>query len=148
MIDEDAPVIARAEIVIAAAPSAVWAVLTDIARWPDWFPRITAASIDGPVAVGSVIHWRTGAMTIASRLTMVEDARRLDWDGMSDGTRGLHSWTLVAEGHGTRARNAESMSGGAADADAAKLQSVLDDMLARWNEHLKRRCEGDAAERA
>lgn len=46
-----------------APPEAVWAVLTDLRRWPQWTPAIAHARIDGPVTTGA-----TGAYTPARRI--------------------------------------------------------------------------------
>src|ERR1700733_1283335 len=64
-----------ATIQIGAPPEAVWAVLTDLGRYPDWNPLFREAS--GQVAVGSRITLRSvhpangRLMTIKPRLTVV-----------------------------------------------------------------------------
>nr|WP_321986282.1 SRPBCC family protein [uncultured Lichenicoccus sp.] len=51
-IVEDAPVKAEASIGIAALQAKVWALLSDIAHWPDWQTAIGRTSIKGAPAVG------------------------------------------------------------------------------------------------
>lgn len=46
-IDRDAPVIARLERIISAPLDTVWALYTDIPRWPEWQKDIAAACLDG-----------------------------------------------------------------------------------------------------
>lgn len=46
--------------VLAVDAQAIWAVLSDLTRWPDWCAGIAAAALDGPLQVG-----QTGAMEVA-----------------------------------------------------------------------------------
>ena len=39
-INQQAPVVGASEIEIAAAPEAVWAVVTEFERWPSWNPDV------------------------------------------------------------------------------------------------------------
>lgn len=140
-IDEKAPVIFHAEIAIAAPPAIVWAVLTDIGKWPVWAEMIDTAELGGPLVAGTIIHWTTSGMTINSRLTRVEVGEALDWDGSDGGIRGLHSWRLEATEFGTLVWNSESMSGGFADQSPAKVRELLVLMLETWNQRLKTEAE-------
>lgn len=56
----------------------VWALWTDVARWPDWNPGVARAELDGPVAEGATGTVR-GAGGPASKLTVleIEPERRL-----------------------------------------------------------------------
>ncbi len=137
-VDKSAPVNCRAETAIAAAPEAVWAALAGVAEWPEWNNEILAARLDGPLEVGSTVHWQAGGMDIQSRLVRVDPCRQLIWNG----THGaVHVWTLSGEEEKTTVTNEESISEGpaldAADAVTAQLQAFL----VRWNMLLKTRAE-------
>jgi hypothetical protein len=43
-----------AETVISADISAVWRIVSDVERWPDWDPHEDQARLDGEFAVGTV----------------------------------------------------------------------------------------------
>ena len=49
----------HATATIAATRAAVWEILADLARWPDWNP--TVESVEGEVALGEKITLRTAA---------------------------------------------------------------------------------------
>jgi uncharacterized protein YndB with AHSA1/START domain len=56
----------------------VWALWTDVSRWPDWNPGVARAELDGPLAEGATGSVR-GAGGPASNLTVleIEPERRL-----------------------------------------------------------------------
>ena len=144
VIDARAPVRCSPSIMIDVAPSAVWAVLTDVARWADWMPRIHMARLAGPLAPGGIIHWQIDDMRIASRLTHADPPTRLAWAGSDGESEGIHVWSLVPEGGRTRLVNAESFDGPAARADPAAFTKHLVEALEQWNLCLKRQVEGAA----
>jgi len=44
-------------IEIKASPARVWAVLEDIARWPEWTPSVVSVETGGqPLAIGATAH--------------------------------------------------------------------------------------------
>jgi hypothetical protein len=105
------------EIFIAAPPDAVWAVLTDGARYGAWNPFIRALS--GPVEPGArltiAVHPAGGrAMTFRPRVLVADPARELRWlgrlvlPGLFDGE---HSFRLMPEREGTRLIHAETFRG-------------------------------------
>lgn len=72
------------EIEIDATPEEVWAVLTDLDRYPDWNPFITSAS--GVVAVGERLENHIEppggrAATFKPTVTEVEECRVFEWLG-------------------------------------------------------------------
>jgi hypothetical protein len=67
---------------IDARPEAVWAVLTDLRRYPEWHPLFPAAA--GALAAGQRITLRGarddgGRVTIRPRVTAVIPGRELGW---------------------------------------------------------------------
>jgi hypothetical protein len=105
------------EIEIDAAPAIVWAVLTDLASYPDWNPFVTSSK--GTVAVGERLTNRIEppegkAMTFRPTVTQVVDGRVFEWlgrlglPGLFDGR---HRFELVPNGAGTRLIQTERFSG-------------------------------------
>jgi len=77
------PYTLQASIEIDAAPAQVWAVLTDLSRYPDWNPFIVSSR--GRVAVGATLtnrmHDATGDTTFTPTVEVVEPGRELRWIG-------------------------------------------------------------------
>lgn len=105
------------EVFIPAPPAAVWAVLTDGARYGEWNPFIRALS--GPIATGArlttVMHPKGGKpMTFRPRVLSAIPGGELRWLGSLGITRifdGEHAFRLVPEGSGTRLLHSESFRG-------------------------------------
>ena len=65
------------EATLQAAPAAVWAVWTDVARWPEWDVSKEIARLDGPLEPG-VSGWakQRGNLGGPFTITAVEPGRR------------------------------------------------------------------------
>jgi uncharacterized protein YndB with AHSA1/START domain len=140
-IDGKALLQARATIEIAAAPGKVWAALTAIDRWPEWQPGVSAAQLEGVLAVGSVFRWKAKGLGIVSTIQELEPGKRIAWSGISLGMRAMHAWTLEATGGGTRVASRESMTGWLASIMRFVSPGFLDKSVAASLEALKARSE-------
>jgi hypothetical protein len=105
-----------ATIEIAAPPMAVWAVLTDLARYPEWNPLFPEAS--GEVAVGKRIRLRSvhpangRMMTVKPKIVAAEPGIELRWAASLPGIiSGEHSFVLNPANGGTRLVQSESFRG-------------------------------------
>ena len=96
----------RAETVVEAPVSRVWAVLTDLSRMPDWSPELVRMV---PLKPGGLRlgQWYLGinrrkavVWPTRSVLAVLEPRRSLAWDTKSSGARWI--WELSPEGEGTR----------------------------------------------
>ena len=89
-------------IAINAAPSAVWRILSDLSRLPQWYyPCQQVEALDaGPVVVGAkfVLRIRTAAglsVRAPGEILAVEPERLLRWRGQSRGIAATATWTLT-----------------------------------------------------
>ena len=140
-IDKNAPVITRNEIFIAASLETVWNVQTNISSWPTWQPEVETASIDGPLAVGTVFHWKTSGLDITSTIQEVEPQRRIVWRGPAQGIEAIHVWMLTQDENGVLVNTEESWDGEPVRSQLALMQRALDQSLKAWLENLKRTAE-------
>jgi hypothetical protein len=140
-INEQAPVVGRSELEIAAPPETVWDVLTAIERWPSWNPDVKSMSMQGPVAEGSVFRWQAGPGTITSTIRRVEPPRLIAWTGKTLGIRAIHFYWLEPRDGKTLVRTEESYEGLVARLLRGMLQKTLDRALAEGLHHLKNEAE-------
>src|SRR6201995_4155856 len=100
---------------IAAPPAAVWAVLTDLARYREWNPLFPDAS--GDLAAGRRITLRRAPgggfpATIRPRVTMLAADTELGWESRLPGLiSGQHQLTLKPANGGTLVLQSETFSG-------------------------------------
>jgi hypothetical protein len=134
-----------ATIEIAAPPLAVWAVLTDLARYPEWNPLFPEAS--GEVAVGKRIRLRGvhpangRMMTVQPRILAAEPGVELRWAASLPGIiSGEHSFVLSPANDGTRLVQSESLRG-LLTAFAGKTVARSEASFQALNEALKKRVE-------
>lgn len=109
----------RTQSVIAAPPEAVWAVLADFARYPDWNPlnlEARGAAVLGakiPMVFRNLASAKPGA-TISQTVTLTacEPGKSLAWAGHVPLLfRGRHHFTLEAVAGGTRVLHGEDLAG-------------------------------------
>lgn len=140
-INERAPVVGASEIEVAAAPEAVWDVLTAFDRWPSWNPDVKSMSMQGAVVEGSVFRWKAGPGTITSTIRRVEPPRLIAWTGKTLGIRAIHFWWLEPRDGRTFVRTEESFDGLVARLFGGPVQKALDSGLEDGLRHLKAEVE-------
>ena len=59
-IDSEAPVQARAELLIDVPLGQAWSILTNISEWSRWNPGVNRVVLRGPIEAGTEFGWRTG----------------------------------------------------------------------------------------
>ena len=135
-----------ATIQIDAPPEAVWAVLTDLGRYPEWNPLFREAS--GQVAAGSRITLRSvhpangRLMTVRPKITVADPGAELKWVSSLPGIiSGEHRFTLTPAGGGTRLEQSEAFHGLLA-AFPLKTFTRAEASFQGLNEALKKRAEG------
>ena len=89
-INRSAPAIGEGEIQVTAPPETVWDVIADIDGWPRWNTDVKSTEVAGPVAVGSVFRWRSGASSLTSTLGVVDRPNEIAWTGTTMGIKAIH----------------------------------------------------------
>jgi uncharacterized protein YndB with AHSA1/START domain len=73
---ETAPIRVQGSARSTASPEAVWAVLADHARWPEWFPNVKAVEILGPAeGVGARRRVKVPGMAVDEEFIAWEPGR-------------------------------------------------------------------------
>jgi hypothetical protein len=128
---------------IDAPPMAVWAVLTDLSRYPEWNPLFREAS--GQVAVGERITLRAvqpangRLMTIRAKIIAADPGAELRWSASLPGIMsGEHSFVLTPLNGGTRLAQTEIYGGLlAATVSIPRTETIFQAL----NDALKQRAE-------
>jgi hypothetical protein len=128
---------------IDAPPMAVWAVLTDLSRYPEWNPLFREAS--GEVAVGERITLRAvqpsngRLMTVKAKIVAADPGAELRWTSNLTGIMsGEHSFVLTPLDGGTRLAQTEIYGGLlAATVSVPRTETIFQAM----NDALKQRVE-------
>jgi len=132
---------------IAASPQQVWAVLTDLASYPEWNPLFREAS--GQLTAGArvtlkSVHPASGRlMTVKVKVLAAEPATELRWASSLPGIiTGEHSFTLTAAGNGTRLVQTETYRGLLARMSAQTI-SATQAAFQALNQAIKQRAENN-----
>lgn len=143
-INHNAPVITRDDILIKAPLSTVWNLFTSIPAWPNWNKAIERASLQTPLAVGSVFYWSTAGMEIASTIGELIPQKRIAWSGLVQGIMGVHVWRFTQVEDGALVQTEESWDGEPVRLQVDFLQRALDQSIRSWLESLMQEAESQA----
>lgn len=92
---------------IHASPDVVWAVWSDVERWPEWTGSVSHIERfeQGPLAIGHRARVRQPKLpTAVWRVTKVEAGRGFEWVSASPGARVTGYHWVEPQGSGSRAR--------------------------------------------
>lgn len=101
------PLTLRSSLVVAAPPEAVWAVLADVPRWPEWCPPVRRVTHFDGLEVGRRMAYVLGMgpgipVSFDVELQIVEPPHRLQWTSTKWwGVRGTRCFEIVATSEGT-----------------------------------------------
>lgn len=90
---------------IAATPDAVWSVLGDVEKWPQWTPSILKVERleQGSFAIGSTARVKAKGFPEAPlTVTELTPGRSFTWEGKSAGLRTVMSHTIEPVSGGSR----------------------------------------------
>jgi len=140
-IDENAPITASGSVEVAASPLEVWAILSDVGRWPTWNPDVRAARLEGPLEAGTTFSWRAGPGKITSVLRSVVAGRELGWTGATMGVRAVHVWRIEPTPWGARVATEESWSGWPTRLMRKRMERTLHEAVVTGLHNLKTEAE-------
>jgi hypothetical protein len=141
------------EIEIAAAPSVVWEILTDVDEFKNWNPFVVEAS--GEVVVGeellvSIQLPGRKAQTFRPTVTVVDRERKFEWLGKL-GVRGLfdgrHQYALEPTAEGTKFIQREEFTGLLSGLVIRMIGAATREGFETMNDALKDRAEAIVRER-
>jgi len=135
-------------ISIAAAPERVWAVMTDVERWPEWTATVSEAKrLDGgDFRVGSRARLKQPRVpTLTWTVSEIEDGRSFEWRTRAPGVRSVAGHSILPEGTGSRVTLWVEQSGLVVKLMGGRFARMADEYLAIEAAGLKRRCESTAS---
>jgi carbon monoxide dehydrogenase subunit G len=133
---------------IEAPPETVWAVYTDVERWPEWTEAMKKIERldEGPLKLGSTAHVEAaGAPASVFTVTEFTDGRSFTWETKARGVKGVAFHRLGPDGDGTKVTLGVQMSGIMATLLGPMIRSIARRNVRMEAEGLKRRCESQAA---
>ena len=136
-INQKAPVLANAEIIVDAPVHVVWDVLSDIRNWMEWNPSVSMVSMYGEFEPLTEFHWKADGVTIVSTLREIEPRKRLLWTGRTPGIRATHLWLLEEMDERTRVKTEETFEGFLARLLKGPLSNTLTTSLEKGLHYLK-----------
>src|SRR4051794_27995329 len=101
--NREVTVVVQRSIDIDAPASTVWAVVSDVERWPEWTASITSAtrSRTGPLAVGERgVVTQPRLPTLTYTVTEVDEGRSFTWSAGSAVSRGVGEHVLTPRVNG------------------------------------------------
>lgn len=85
---------------VAAPADRVWAILSDVERWPTWTASVTSVELHGPMAAGSTARIRQPKLPpVTWTITEVVPDRSFTWESTAPGSRatGWHEVTSTGD---------------------------------------------------
>ena len=136
---------------IQAPPEAVWAVWSDVERWPEWTAGVARVErLDpGPLAVGRRARVRQPKFPPAVwRVTELEENRGFTWVSVTPGAHVTGSHRIVPQQGGSRATLSLTFAGPVARLVGRLSRSLTERYLHLEAAGLKARSEARASGRA
>ncbi len=133
-----APITTVNEITVAAPPRAVWALLADASRWPQWYTACqwVRDSATGPLPAGATFGWKAHPVALHCAVAASVPGKLFRFTAASRGLHADHAFTLSETPQGTRVLSEETQFGALPAAGRALLGPSLHRATQRWLEDL------------
>jgi uncharacterized membrane protein len=131
---------------IDAPPEKVFAVLSDVERWPEWTPTMTRVQrLDqGPFAVGSTAQVRQPKLRPAVWTVTELEAQNFTWVTSAPGLRMKAGHTVELLGLGSRVQLSFEISGFLGPVVSLVYGGLIEDYVTTESQKLKQRAESAA----
>ena len=133
---------------IDAPPQAVWPVISDVARWPEWLPTINSVERldEGPLRIGSRARVSQPKLPKAEwEVTELVDGRLFTWEATGPGMRSIGRHEVVPDGDGSLVTLSIEQTGPMGWVAATIWRSLTQRYVALEAESLDARVTGSAA---
>lgn len=123
---------------MAAPPRAVWALLADASRWPQWYTACqwVRDSATGPLPAGATFGWKAHPVALHCAVAASVPGKLFRFTAASRGLHADHAFTLSETPQGTRVLSEETQFGALPAAGRALLGPSLHRATQRWLEDL------------
>ena len=80
----------------------MWAILSDVERWPEWTASITSVELDGPLAPGANADIRQPKLPATTwTVTDVVPGKSFTWRALAPGSTAVGEHDVIDRGDGT-----------------------------------------------
>jgi hypothetical protein len=111
---------------VAATPERLWAVLTDVERWPEWIDVYEQVRLDGPLRLGSTARVKQRGLVAGTwTVTELEEGRAFGWESRQPGVRLVARHLVDPAAAGSRLTLQLEQSGWASGVVAALMGSRI-----------------------
>jgi uncharacterized protein YndB with AHSA1/START domain len=138
------------QIDIQAPPEVVWAIITDVRAWPEWYEGATNLTVHSPdqrVGPGVTVSWRTLGLNFDSVVQEYEPPHRFAWESRKALIQGYHAWLIIPTETGSRVITDESFNGFLATMQRVFLPNKLHRLHLSFLEELKTKAETAVSKR-
>ena len=122
----------EASDVIQSEIKAIWKLMSEVNRWPEWNKAISFARLEGVFVKGTPFRWTSG-VNIRSTLEDVIINKRIVWSTKSVGVKTVQSWEFKRTDEGVLVFVSQSAEGWltkiASQAVTKKLHKNLNEFL-------------------
>ena len=122
----------EASDVIQSEIKAIWRLMSEVNRWPEWNKAISFARLEGVFVKGTPFRWTSG-VNIRSTLEDVIINKRIVWSTKSVGVKTVQSWEFKKTDEGVLVFVSQSAEGWltkiASQAVTKKLHKNLNEFL-------------------
>jgi len=109
------PVYVKNELHMRADPGQVWACLTRVITWPEWYPNASRVELINQRAdqlqSRTKFRWKTFGVNLVSEVVDYVPNERIAWTALGPGVKAYHAWLIIPEKEGCHVITEETQHG-------------------------------------